>query len=46
VTQVLMIPELIEAVVVTGYYRMVGGLQNALGVPAEEAFELPDDQAR
>jgi alkylhydroperoxidase family enzyme len=46
VAHVLTIPELIEAVVVVGYYRMVGGLQNALGVPAEEAFELPDGQAR
>lgn len=38
--------ELIEAVVVVGYYRMVGALQNALGVPAEDAFELSDGAAR
>jgi 4-carboxymuconolactone decarboxylase len=33
--------EIIEALVVIGYYRMVSGLQNGLGVPAESDFVMP-----
>jgi alkylhydroperoxidase family enzyme len=32
---VLSIPEIIECLVVVGYYRMCSGLMNALGVPGE-----------
>jgi len=42
VSTVLTVPEIIEALMVVGYYRLVGGMQNALGVPAEEDFVLPD----